>query len=129
MKKIILTIGICFISLIGVQAQQTSKQTAPTVAQRVDKQMTTLTSTCNLTADQQAKIRPVLTEAITEKMANKEKYQGDKTKFQEANKALMQQTKAKIAAILTPDQQAKLVAYQKTRKAQMQKSTTGGSEK
>lgn len=131
MKKIILTIGICFISLMGVQAQQATSQSAPpTVEQQVDKTMGTFTSTCNLTADQQAKIRPILTQAITQKMENRQKYANDKTKYQEANKALFEDTKTKIYAILTADQQAKLIAYQNAKKAKMQKSTTAsGNEK
>jgi len=133
MKKIILTLGICIVSLIGVQAQQSDAKTAPTLDQRVDKMMTSLTSTCSLTPDQVTKLKPIVTEAISEKMANKQKYGSDKDKLKQANQALLKESNAKINAVLNADQQSKFAAFEQEKKSEMQKkinaNTTGGNQK
>lgn len=119
MKKIFLTTGICIISLLSVQAQQTTQQ-APTVEQRADKMMNALTSACSLTPEQAAKIKPIITEAINERIANKKQYGSDQDKLEAANKETMKEAHVKINAILTADQQSKLAAFEQQQKAAMQ---------
>lgn len=120
MKKIILTVGICIASFLGVQAQTIAKS-APTFNQKVDKMLTTLTSTCNLTPDQVTKAKPIIVEAIKAKMANKQQYGSDKDKLRAANQATLKAENAKMNAILNTDQQAKLAAFESQRKAEAQK--------
>jgi len=120
MKKIILTIGICIVSLLGAQAQQAATLT---VDQKVNKMLTTLTSTCNLTPDQVTKAKPIIEETIKARMANRQQYGSDKDKLKAANQATMKAENAKMNAILNADQQVKLTAFEK-QMAQKAKSTT-----
>lgn len=127
MKKIFFTIAICFVGFFGVQAQQTNAKTEPTISQKVDKMMTSLTSACNLTPDQAAKIKPIVTEAANERAASKEKYSSDPDKLQAANKATMAETTTKINAILNADQKTKFVAFEKQMQ-QNKANTTSGNQ-
>jgi hypothetical protein len=121
MKKILLTAGICVISFLGVQAQETDGKSAPTVEQRVDKMLKKLTATCNLTPDQATKAKPIVEEAVKAKMANKEQFASDKTKLKAANQASLTTLNTKMNAILNADQQAKLAAFEKEKAASAQK--------
>jgi hypothetical protein len=127
MKRIILIAGICLVSLVGIQAQQTTAKTAPTLDQKVDKMMKTLTATCNLTPDQVTKARPIVTETIKAHMANKQQYGSDKDKLKSANKATLAAENAKMNAILNADQQEKLADFEKQRQAAAQKKQAGGN--
>jgi cytochrome c556 len=122
MKKIILTVGICVASLLSVQAQQT--KSAPTIDQKVNKMMSILTSTCNLTPDQVTKAKPIVEETIKTTTANKQQYGSDKDKLKAANQATIKTERAKLNTILTPDQQAKLTAYQKERAEKRKAAST-----
>jgi hypothetical protein len=124
MKKTILTLGICFISLLSIQAQSstsTSNPPAPTLDQKVDKLLSTLTSTCNLTPAQVTKARPIVEETIKARMANKQKYGSDKTQLRAANQATLAAENVKMNAILNADQQAKLSAFEKSKEEAAQK--------
>lgn len=110
MKKLLLTFGIFFSALLGVQAQQTS---APTAAQQIEKIMKTLTATCNLTADQVTKAKPIITEFVNARIANKQKFGSDKEKLKEANEASKKARDTKLATVLTADQQKQLAAKEK----------------
>jgi len=127
MKRIILIAGICLVSLVGIQAQQTTAKTAPTLDQKVDKMMKTLTATCNLTPDQVTKARPIVTETIKAHMANKQQYGSDKDKLKSANKATLATENAKMNAILNADQQEKLADFEKQRQAAAQKKQAGSN--
>ena len=130
MKRIFLTVVICIISLLGVQAQQTdAKPAQPTAEQQVKKMMHNLTTTCNLTPDQVKKIKPIITAAVNEGRANKQKYGSDEDKLKEANQATVKATNAKLNAILTPDQQAKLAAFEKQKKTEMQSKEAADQDK
>jgi Spy/CpxP family protein refolding chaperone len=124
MKKIILTVGICVASLLSIQAQQTMKKSAPTIDQKVDKMMGILTSICNLTPDQVTKVKPIVTETVQATTANKQQYGSDKDKLKAANQATLKTERAKLNAILTPDQQAKLTTYQKERAEKRKAAST-----
>lgn len=125
MKKTIITLGICLTGLLSVQAQQSSTSTssapAPTFDQKVDKLLSTLTSTCNLTPDQVTKAKPIVEETIKARMANKQKYGADKTQLKAANQATLAAENTKINAILNADQQAKLAAFEKSKQDAAQK--------
>jgi hypothetical protein len=127
MKRIILIAGICLVSIVGIQAQQTTAKTAPTLDQKVDKMMKTLTATCNLTPDQVTKARPIVTETIKAHMANKQQYGSDKDKLKSANKATLATENAKMNAILNADQQEKLADFEKQRQAAAQKKQAGSN--
>jgi hypothetical protein len=130
MKKIFLTAGICLVSFLGLQAQQTMSSTAtsgPTVDQRVDKLLKKLTTTCNLTPDQVTKAKPIVEETVKAKMANKQQCGSDKAKLKAANQATMTAENAKMNAILNADQQAKLAAFEKERATAAQKRQAGAS--
>ncbi len=122
MKKLILTAGICISSLLCVQAQQTVAKVAtpPTASQQVDKALTNMTSTCKLTPEQVTKVKPILTEFVNARMANKQQYGSDKAKMKQANKANAAAMKSKLAKVLTPDQQTKWAAFVKQQKAEKQ---------
>ena len=130
MKRIFLTVVICIVSLFSIKAQQTDAKPAPqTAAQQVNKMMHNLTTTCNLTPDQVKKIKPIITAAVNEGRANKQKYAADKDKMKEANEATLKATTVKLNAILTPDQQAKLAAYEKQKKMGMQSKEAADPDK
>lgn len=113
MKKLILTAGICIASLLCVQAQKA----APTAGEQVEKMMSNITSTCNLTPEQAKSVKPIVTEFVNEKMANKKNAGSDKEKMKEANKASMKTMNEKLAKVLNADQQAKWAEYLKQKQA------------
>jgi hypothetical protein len=121
MKKILLSAGICVISFLGVQAQETGAKSAPTLEQKVDKMMKALTASCNLTPDQITKAKPIVEEAVKTKMANKQQYASDKTKLKAANQSALTTMNTKMNAMLNTDQQAKLAAFEKEKAASAQK--------
>lgn len=130
MRKIILTTGILFGSLLCVQAQQTTSSTQPTFNQRVEKMLNKLTTTCSLTPDQVEKARPIVAETIKARMANQQQYGSDKAKLKAANEAVLTKENAKINAILNADQQTKLAAYEKHREevAEKRNSSSGDQQ-
>jgi periplasmic protein CpxP/Spy len=128
MKKIILTAGICMATLFSLQAQQADTKAPLSFEQKVDKMMATLTSTCSLTPDQVTKVKPIVAETIKARMANKQAAGADKDKLKAADQASMKAENAKLDAILTPDQKAKLAAYEKQKQAEMQKYNSAAGE-
>jgi len=128
MKRILLIAGICLVSFLGANAQQTTAKTAPTLDQKVDKMMKTLTATCNLTPDQVTKARPIVTETIKAHMANKQQYGSDKDKLKAANKATLAAENAKMNAILNAEQQEKLADFEKQKQAAAQKKQAGSNQ-
>jgi len=127
MKKIILTAGICMVSLFYAQAQQANAKASIPFDQKVNKMVGVLTATCKLSADQVAKVQPIIAQAMKEKMANREQYSTDKQKLKAANQATRKETNEKLDAILTPEQQSKLAAFEQQRKAQIQKNKAAGT--
>jgi hypothetical protein len=124
MKKLILTVGICLSTLVLIQAQQIDKAAPPTKEQRVEKMMTNLNSTCNLTPAQTTKAKPIVTEFVNSVAANKQQYGSDKDKLREANQASMKTMNTKLSAILNADQQKQLTSMEEQKIAARQKSTT-----
>ncbi len=127
MKKLLLTAGIVLSSLFFAQAQQT----APSADQQIEKMMTNLTTTCHLTPEQVTKAKPIVTEFVNARIANKEKYGKDKEKFVEANKTGKATMNTKLNAILNAEQQKELAAKEKemTEKAAKAKATKASDNK
>jgi hypothetical protein len=119
MKKLLLTAGICLSALVFVQAQQTAVATTPD--QQVEKMMTNLTTACKLSADQVTKAKPIVTEFVNAKIANKQKLGSDKDKMKAANQASMKAMNTKLNTVLNADQQKQLAAYEKEKMAEKQK--------
>ncbi|HTA28276.1 MAG TPA: hypothetical protein VK809_10830 [Bacteroidia bacterium] len=135
MKKAILTIGICVVGLMGVQAQQampsstaTAKSGMPTKDQQVEKMITKMKSACTLTPEQTEKVKPIVTEFVSARMENKQKLGSDKDKMQAANQASMKTMNTKLATVLNADQQTKWTAAEKEMKAEMQKKAASGKK-
>lgn len=79
-----------------------------------DQELAHMTQTLNLTADQQAKIKPILEDSSKQMQSLRSdasmSQQDRKTKMQEIHKSSMSQ----IRAVLTPDQQQKMDSMMKS---------------
>jgi hypothetical protein len=107
MKKLILTFGIFLAGIFFVNAQDKG------AAKLVDR----LTQVCSLTPDQASKMQPIAEDYAKTRKANKQQYASDPAGLKAANKAANKNFKAQRDAILTPDQQQKLKAYNAQKRA------------
>ena len=149
--KILLTIMACGASLVlcpGVRAQDASPAPATTGTDagggegghhhgghkgggpghgpNADKVLERLTTELSLTADQQAKIKPLLEAQQTQMQAlHADTATADKDK-REKFKQIHESTVSQINAVLTPDQQTKYAALQEARKSQRGEHRHGG---
>jgi hypothetical protein len=110
MKKLVLTLGIIFIGLITLHAQDAS----------IEKQSTKLVneyaSVAQMTPDQAAKVRPILESFLATRKENKEKYAGNPQALKTANKANKENMKTQLQAVLSPDQIQKIENYNREKK-------------
>ena len=116
MKKLILTFGIFLAGIFFVNAQDNTS-----TDNRPSNLVTHLTQICGLTSDQVSKVQPLAVDFFKTRDANKQQYANDPAGLKKANMQARKSYKAKLDAILTPDQQEKLNEAKEKRKAEMMK--------
>ena len=120
MKKLILTFSILLAGLVMVNAQDKTAAKATKLVNRINQ-------ACGLTPDQVSKLQPIAESYIKTREANKQQYANNHDSLKSANKANNQNYKAQLNAILIPDQQTKLKAYNAQQRAN-KKSEKGASQ-
>src|ERR1700733_11329480 len=81
-----------------------AKSSGGGAAGRTDKELADLTTSLNLTADQQAKIKPILTDESAKIHAAKKSSTGSADDSKAKNKVIRDDANQQIRALLTPDQ-------------------------
>ncbi len=121
MKKIV---AIAMVLLAGIMVSNAQ-------AKREDKQVTkimnNLQQACQLTPDQATKIQPMAESFVNTRMANRQKYAGDKASLKTANQTNRQNFKANLATVLSADQIKQYEAYVKQQDQQKRAGGAGRS--
>jgi Spy/CpxP family protein refolding chaperone len=105
-------LGLAFVPSLQAQGGGGFGGQMGTPEERADRQIAQLTPVLTLTADQTAKIKPILVKQYTEQAAAMAGAQGgDMAAFRAANQERTTKAQAEIAALLTADQKTKYTAY------------------
>ena len=105
-------LGLAFVPSLQAQGGGGPGGQMGTPDERADRQITQLNTALTLTADQTAKIKPILVKQYTEQAAAMGTAQGgDMAAFRAANQERTTRVQAEIAALLTADQKTKYTAY------------------
>jgi len=123
MKKLLMICGMLFSVVTFANAQ--GGRTMGTPEERATKMTTQLTEKLALTADQQAKVKTILLDQNAAMTKTREEAGEDRKAARTKMMANMQESNAKINAVLTEDQKKAFAAYQEERKAAMQKRMGG----
>jgi len=123
MKKLLLICGMLFSVVTFANAQ--GGRTMGTPEERATKMTTQLTEKLALTVDQQAKVKSILLDQNAAMAKTREEAGEDRKAARTKMMANMQESNAKINAVLTEDQKKAFAAYQEERKAAMQKRMGG----
>jgi len=118
MKKLILTFGIFLAGILCVTAQD--KGTA--------KMVDHINQVCGLTPDQVSKVQPIVENYEKARKANKQQFANDPAGLKGANKSARENYKSQLKAVHTPDQQAKMKAYNEQHKKGGQGEEPEGQE-
>jgi Spy/CpxP family protein refolding chaperone len=114
MKKLILFLGILLsgISVLSVQAKGMPAlyQTAAQQNDAVEKRLATIQKDCNLTPDQAAKVKSLLTDFQATQAINTQANRDNPDALKEANKKNSYDYNQKLAKVLTPEQMKSLNA-------------------
>jgi hypothetical protein len=119
MKKLILTFGIFLAGIFMVNAQDRA-------AVMTNKLVDHLKQVCVLSPDQVAKVQPIVADFVKARLANKQQYANDPAGLKAANKTARKNYKNQLSTVLSPDQIARLKAYNEQHKAD--KGGQGGEE-
>ena len=134
-RKLILSIIACGASLAlcpGLHAQDAAASPSATGTDAGQHQwgnhrgggpammLQRLTTALDLTADQQAKNKPILEAETTQMQANRQDASLTQPDKMAKNKAIREDANTQINAILTPDQQTKFAAMQEKMRARRQ---------
>jgi hypothetical protein len=121
MKKLILTLGIFFAGILGMNAQD-----APTQDQQTTKMVANITKACSLTSDQATKATPFIKQFVASRDADKAKYgTTNKDQLKTAIKADREALVNNLKPIFSADQIQKLQDHWAKQAA---KSSTGSPE-
>jgi len=123
MKKLLMICGMLFSVVTFANAQ--GGRTMGTPEERATKMTTQLTEKLALTVDQQAKVKSILLDQNAAMAKTREEAGEDRKAARTKMMANMQESNAKINAVLTEDQKKAFAAYQEERKAAMQKRMGG----
>ena len=114
MKKLILSIGMLLggVSILTVEAGITPNfyQTAAQQSDAVNKRLQSIQKNCNLTPDQSAKVKSLLTDFEATQASNQAANKGNEAGLKEANKKNSYDFNQKLAKVLTPEQMKALNA-------------------
>jgi len=86
-----------------------------TPEERAERQLQTMTKQLSLSADQSAKLKPILLQRVTEQQTLRQKMQGNRQAMMTEMKTMQDKYNAQFKTILIPDQYTKY----ETRQAQM----------
>ena len=123
MKKLLMICGMLFSVVTFANAQGSRNMGTP--EERATKMTTQLTEKLALTVDQQAKVKSILLDQNAAMAKTREEAGEDRKAARTKMMANMQESNAKINAVLTEDQKKAFAAYQEERKAAMQKRMGG----
>jgi len=123
MKKLLMICGMLFSVVTFANAQGGRNMGTP--EERATKMTTQLTEKLALTVDQQAKVKSILLDQNAAMAKTREEAGEDRKAARTKMMANMQESNAKINAVLTEDQKKAFAAYQEERKAAMQKRMGG----
>jgi periplasmic protein CpxP/Spy len=135
MRKTLCTIALTVLLGLGMTAfaqDQTTPSTPPPMhgprGQMInpDQQLEHLTKALNLTSDQQAQIKPILTNQQQQMMQLHQDQSLSREDKMAKGKSLHEDTTSKIEAVLTPDQKQKYEAMQQKMQERMQERMQGG---
>ena len=105
-------LGLAIVPSLQAQGGGGMGRQMGTPEERADRQVTALTPVLALTADQTAKLKPILVKQYTEQAAAMATAQGgDMAAFRAANQERTTRVQAEIAALLTAEQKTKYTAY------------------
>lgn len=114
MKKLILSLGLLLggTSILTLQAGITHNfyQTAAQQSEAVNKRLQSIQKACNLTPDQSAKVKSLLTDFEATQASNESANKGNPAGLKEANKKNSYEYNQKLAKVLTPEQMKALNA-------------------
>ena len=125
MKKLLMICGMLFSVVTFANAQ--GGRTMGTPEERATKMTTQLTEKLALTVDQQAKVKSILLDQNAAMAKTREEAGEDRKAARTKMMANMQESNAKINAVLTEDQKKAFAAYQEERKAAMEKRQGGNN--
>jgi Spy/CpxP family protein refolding chaperone len=120
-------LGLAFVPSLQAQGGGGFGGQMGTPDERADRQITALTPVLALTADQTAKIKPILVKQYTEQAAAMAGAQGgDMAAFRAANQERTTKVQAEISALLTAEQKTKYTAYLAEQAARRGQGGQGG---
>jgi len=119
MKKIILMIALSVLGTGTIAANsaitfvQTGQGPQGTPEERAERQLTMITEQLSLTADQSAKLKPIILQRVTEQQELRQKMQGkDRQAMMTEMKTMQEKYDTQFKTILTADQYTKYEASQ-----------------
>ncbi len=124
MKKLALFLGILLIG-IGCNSGTSSEKKEETRASKIISKMTTI---CQLTSDQSARLQPIVENFIKTKIDNRDKYASDQTALRKADSTNRTNYVDSLRKILTPDQFEKLKSARKMNKQDGKGGDNGGEQ-
>lgn len=114
MKKLALVV-VAVLMAFGVQAQDVKKE-KKSPEERTEAKISKMKEVLQLTADQEAKIRPVLQQKQTAMKTFREANKGNKEAIKKENEKQRAISAKAINGVLTPAQQKKWKAYKEEQK-------------
>ena len=135
MKKIVLMMAMTVLATGAISAktpaafvQQGQGQASP--EERAERQLTMMTETLTLTADQTTKLKPIILARSTEQSALRQKMQGgDREALMGEYRKLNEKYNAQIKAVLTAEQYTKYEANQAQMRGGGQRRSQGGGQR
>lgn len=135
MKKIVLMMAMTVLATGAISAktpaafvQQGQGQASP--EERAERQLTMMTETLTLTADQTTKLKPIILARSTEQSALRQKMQGgDREALMGEYRKLNEKYNAQIKAVLTAEQYTKYEANQAQMRGGGQRRNQGGGQR
>ena len=135
MKKIVLMMAMTVLATGAISAktpaafvQQGQGQATP--EERAERQLTMMTETLTLTADQTTKLKPIILARSTEQSALRQKMQGgDREALMGEYRKLNEKYNAQIKAVLTAEQYTKYEENQAQMRGGGQRRNQGGGQR
>ena len=105
MKKHLALTAIASLAILAAASHLSAQKKSGGSSGRIDSELATLTTQLNLTADEQAKIRPILEDEHGKIRAVRKDSTLSKDDQKSKDKGIRDQANQQIRALLTPDQQ------------------------
>lgn len=108
MKRLFFTLAIATLGFTGVYAQNSTPKQKLTVEQKAQKSSAKLEKELSLTADQKQKVYAIELDKFKKAEGLHESAKASKAAVKEKHEGIKKDTDAKLAKVLTPDQNKKL---------------------